>query len=78
MTGVIRFADPERIGAAIYDLRGLFMLSQNALARAAGSPVKQTQVSSWERGRSNPSVGNLIRLANALGYDLALVPREDA
>lgn len=35
-------------------------------------------VSSWERGSSSPYGANLIRWANALGYDVELVPREES
>lgn len=37
-----------------------------------------TQIWRWLRGGAHPVGPNLVELAHALGYDLALVPREDA
>lgn len=50
-------------------------LTQNAFALYEG--ISQTQLSGWERGVVEPYLSNAIRLAGVLGYDLALVPREE-
>lgn len=38
----------------------------------------RTRISEWEHGSRTPNASTLIRYANALGHDLALIPREDA
>lgn len=60
------------LGQAL-DNRGL---SQRELARH--TRLHQPQISMWLLGKSQPLAGNLFALADALGYDLALIPREDA
>ena len=35
-------------------------------------------ISNIERGANGPTVANLARIIRIYGYDLALVPREDA
>jgi transcriptional regulator with XRE-family HTH domain len=76
MTGMIRIDDAENISAVILDLRAMTRLSQNALVREADGSFTKGQLSWWENRRSAPSLVNLIRLAHAFGYDLALIPRE--
>jgi transcriptional regulator with XRE-family HTH domain len=49
-------------------------LSQQAFALY--ERFDRTQLSRWENG-TEPSLSNAIRLARALGYDLALVPRQE-
>jgi DNA-binding XRE family transcriptional regulator len=49
--------------------------TQDALAAKLG--IVQSQVSDWETGRSVPLATSLFALAAALGYDLALIPREN-
>jgi transcriptional regulator with XRE-family HTH domain len=46
--------------------------------RVIGARVGTTQsaICDWETGRTEPLASSLIRLADALGYDLALVPRD--
>lgn len=76
MKGIIRITDPDQIGAVAEDLRAIYGLSQLALAAESGS--RQGQISRWLGGQAVPDVKTAIRLVNALGYDLALIPREDA
>lgn len=52
------------LGAAIRDRRQSLNLSQEALAEAAD--FDRTYISLLERGRRNPSLSNLCRLAVAL------------
>lgn len=75
MSGAIRLTDTDQVRQAVNDLRIMFGLTQRALARDSG--YYQGQLSSWLSGRTKPDVASVIRLANALGYDLALVPKED-
>lgn len=58
-------------GRAIRELRGERGLSQERLALEAG--LDRTYVSGIERGERNPSLGNLLKLADVLGVHLAEV-----
>ena len=71
---MIRIDDPNALGPVLAQLRAV---SQRALV-ADIDGMSQSQLADWERGHSLPKLPNLIRLAHALGYDLALIPREDA
>jgi transcriptional regulator with XRE-family HTH domain len=59
--------DDPRIAfaGAVKRLRTAQDLSQEALAEAAG--LDRTYVSSLERGRRNPSLTTIVRIASALG-----------
>lgn len=46
-------------------------------AIARQTHVARQQVSAWLAGTSGRTVGYAFDLAHALGYDLALIPRED-
>jgi transcriptional regulator with XRE-family HTH domain len=35
------------------------------------------RISAWENARHAPSTASLLRVLHGLGYDLALIPRED-
>ena len=72
---MIRVIALDRLGGILGDLRILARLSQRQLATDAG--LRQGQISAYELSKLAPTVPSLIRLAHALGYDLALVPRED-
>lgn len=56
------------LGPALKRHRELLRLSQEELAHRAG--LDRTYISGMERGRRNPTVGVLQRVANALGVDL--------
>jgi transcriptional regulator with XRE-family HTH domain len=71
----IRLTAPEHAGIAVRDLRRMSGLRQADLCGLTG--ISPQQHGQYESGRRVPGVGTLIRLANALGYDLALVERED-
>ena len=40
--------------------------------------TRTARLSEWEHGQRTPNAATLIRYANALGYDVALVPRAGA
>ena len=61
----------KSLGPAIRRHRELIRLSQEELAARAG--LDRTYVSGVERGRRNPTVDVLQRLANALGADLDVI-----
>jgi transcriptional regulator with XRE-family HTH domain len=73
---MIRLAAATDVGPLLADLRRTRRTSQRQLA--ADSRTRQAQISNFELGATRPNLDSLIRLAKALGYDLALVPREDA
>jgi transcriptional regulator with XRE-family HTH domain len=59
------------LGEALRRHRELIRLSQEDLADRAG--IDRTYVSGLERGRRNPTVKVLQRLADALGVDLDVI-----
>jgi transcriptional regulator with XRE-family HTH domain len=71
----IRITDAKQIAGVIGDLRVLNRLTQRQLAE--DTRTNQGQIHEWLHGNRTPNADSLIRLANALGYDLALVPREE-
>lgn len=50
--------------------------TQTEIARRAG--VAQDRVSAWECGGHTPNMRHLIAWADALGYDVELVAKENA
>ena len=51
-------------------------ISQRELAIALDA--SQSSISDWLAGKTDPHGPRLVALADALGYDLALIPRKDA
>lgn len=78
----IRVHDPARLGHAIAQLRRRHGLTRMDLARriAATSGRRPgtvgSQLHNWERLIKAPTVSSLAPVLAALGYDLALIPRE--
>jgi XRE family transcriptional regulator, regulator of sulfur utilization len=60
--------EPPRVGVALAALRASRTLSMDALSRQSG--VSKSMLSQIERGRANPTVAVVWRLANALGVPL--------
>lgn len=61
--------EAPRVGVALAALRASRNLSMDALSRQSG--VSKSMLSQIERGRANPTVAVVWRLANALGVPLA-------
>ena len=82
--GMIRIDDPARLGPVLGEIRRLYGMSRLGLAReiaeATGRSLHgvENQLKSWDGGVNAPTVTALAPLLAALGYDLALIPREDA
>lgn len=65
---------PDEIRTALTAARTAQRRSMLDVANAAGTP-SVSSISDWERGRM-PRLDRAIAWANALGYDVVLVPRE--
>lgn len=64
----------QALGLQIASARQSTHLTQPQLAAQAG--VQQGDISRIERGRGNPTRDTLLKLADALGMDLVLQPKE--
>jgi len=81
---MIRVSDPVRLGPALGEIRELLGISRRALARqiaeATGGDMRgiENQLLAWDRGLKSPTARSLGPALVALGYDLALVPRDES
>lgn len=75
MTDPIRITDPAALSQAVRDLRADSGLSQSAFAARVG--VSRKQVEMWLAGKNLPGAHSMLKLAEALGCDLAFIPREE-
>ena len=57
---------------AMIEAREEMGISQRQLEELSG--VKQPQIARMERGNANPQLGTLLRVLNAMGKTLAVVP----
>jgi transcriptional regulator with XRE-family HTH domain len=71
---VIHIRQAEVMPEAIVFARHLAGLTQRQLAAKAG--FRQAQIAAWEVGAGRPNVASTVRLFDALGYQLALVPKD--
>jgi XRE family transcriptional regulator, regulator of sulfur utilization len=62
-------AASEMLARNMRVLRAARRLSQEKLALAAG--ISQAQVSAIERGKGNPTIASLQRIADVLGVEMA-------
>lgn len=65
-----------RLGAELAEARKAQSLTQEALSALSG--IQQAEISRIERGAGNPTAATLLRLADALGQRVALVPHHAA
>lgn len=70
---MIRLTDPADFGPAIRSMKTAAGISDTELAKAAG--ISRPHVANMRWGGFVPSFRTLLKLADALGYDLALIPR---
>lgn len=75
MNGAIRIHNKTDMVTAFSDLQAMYELTQRQMA--ADSGFYQAQICEWLGGKRSMDTISVIRLANALGYDLALIPRDD-
>lgn len=74
MSELIRLDEAADVMAKFTELRKAAGLTQYAVAPLAR--MEQTNLSRLEGGHHYPSLETAFRLFHALGYDLALVPKE--
>lgn len=67
--------DRAELGAALAAARRSRSLSQPALSALTG--IQQAEISRIEGGSANPTAATILRLVDALGQRLALVPARD-
>lgn len=73
---MIRLTKATDIAGALKSLRKNRGAPRREIAFAVG--MWEQQYGQYEMGRRVPDLATLLKLAHALGYDLALIPREDA
>lgn len=73
---MIRLTDLARLPHAVWTMRRERGLTQEQLGAKIGKT--EMTISLLELGKNACKLDTLIRIAHALGYDLALIPREDA
>jgi hypothetical protein len=79
---MIRISDPARLGQTLGTLRITAGWGRRELARHLATThgtegTNNLNLWSWDTGRRQPALDSLGHYLAALGYDLALVPRED-
>jgi transcriptional regulator with XRE-family HTH domain len=81
---MIRLTDPARIGPALAQIRALLGISRREMARTVATRTGRSvtsvnsQMWGWDNGIHAPDLASLPLLLDLLGYDLALIPQEDA
>jgi transcriptional regulator with XRE-family HTH domain len=70
----VPITDAGQLGDAIRTLRELRGYTQRQLATRIRAT--QSQVANWESGISRPGAASLVKLMDALGYQLNLTPKE--
>jgi transcriptional regulator with XRE-family HTH domain len=81
---MIRITDPGKLGPALCQVRQLLGLSRYELARQISARTGRShigivnQIQQWDSGTHAPVASSLGPVLDALGYDLALVPRGDS
>lgn len=80
---MIRLTDPAKLGQTLGTLRITNGWTRAAVARDLAGRNGSTEETAllnlwrWDTGRSHPDTHSLGHYLAALGYDLALIPRED-
>lgn len=75
MNDAIIIRSPADLARIIRDRRRALGQTQMSLATRVGAASQR--VTEWESGQRRPTAATLLKLADALGYDVALVPRKD-
>lgn len=72
---MILIASDTDIGTVLADMRLLARMNRRQVADACG--IAPQQYGQYETGKRVPRLDALSRIFDAMGYDLALIPRED-
>jgi transcriptional regulator with XRE-family HTH domain len=81
---MIRISDPGKLGQTLGTLRVTEGWTRAGIARDLCARTGSTHETAllnlwrWDTGRAHPDPSSLTHYLAALGYDLALIPREDA
>lgn len=76
-TGILRSVDiKELVGANLAEARSCQKITQKQLAEITG--IYQADISNIERGKANPSIDTLNRLAQGMGMKLKISFEKDA
>lgn len=81
---MIRISDPARLGQLLGTLRITNGHTRRGMAREIAARNGRDEAGiklslwRWDTGRAQPDVHSLGHYLDALGYELALVPREDS
>ncbi|MBQ7211103.1 MAG: helix-turn-helix transcriptional regulator [Muribaculaceae bacterium] len=72
---ILRIDTPDFLafGEAVASIRTALNLNTNQIAKKAG--VIPNQIARIEQGQHNPNLLTMLRVLDALGYDLAIVPK---
>lgn len=79
---MIRISDPTRLGQVLGTLRVTDGHTRVSVARTIADTTGRTEdglklmLWRWDTGRDVPTLGSLGAYLDALGYDLALIPKE--
>jgi transcriptional regulator with XRE-family HTH domain len=73
---VIRVTSAKQLANALYSRRLYLGLPLRVVAERTGQHIPA--VSLALNGGTEPRISTLLRLANALGYDLVLIPQDSA
>lgn len=71
---MIRLTEPADLGPALIAIRKQLDVRRLDVANAVD--MLPQQYGQYELGRRAPSLGVLIRIANACGYDIAFAPQD--
>lgn len=80
---MIRISDPAKLGQILGTLRLADGWTRRGFAREIAARSDRTentvnaQLWEWDNGHTRPDPGSLDHYLAALGYNLALVPKED-
>jgi transcriptional regulator with XRE-family HTH domain len=75
MTTPIIIRDLRQLGLALQKRR--YANGQTIRSLGARAGFSSARITGWENAHRTPNAASLIRLADALGYDLALIPRAE-
>ncbi len=73
MSATVRLTVPEQFSTSLRWLRERSGITQSQLGQAIN--LSRSSISHYEAGMFEPTLGSMLRLLGALGYELAIVPK---